>query len=283
MNTIISKASHRSAASAATTASASQALPAKPAAADLAKLTAQLQALGMNFAAEQLPSVLTRAVKEDLGAPAFLAALLDGEQTSREERRIRTALRLSGLPTGQTIANFDFAFQPAIERSRIDALATCAWLREKQALLILGPPGVGKTHLAVGLGVRTVECGFSVAFYRLDELLHAMRKDAALPPQRLRQRKYMKPALLIVDEVGFESFSREDATLLFRLVSYRYGRSSMCITSNRSIADWPQMLAGDEVLTAAILDRLLHASCVLNIKGRSYRLRDLEASLKTGT
>jgi DNA replication protein DnaC len=256
-----------------------QALPARAASADLGMLVDQLVKLGLEFAAEALPAILTRAVKEDLGTPALLEQLLRGELERREERRVRTSLRLSGLPTGQTLANFDFAFQPAIQRSKLDALATGAWLREKQALLILGPPGVGKTHLAIGLGVRAVESGFSVAFFRLEELLHAMRKDADVPPTRLKGKKYMKAGLVIIDEVGFETFTREEANLFFRLVSYRYQRGSLCITSNKAIKDWPEMLAGDEVITSAILDRLLHACHVLNIRGRSYRLRDLEDGL----
>ncbi len=256
------------------------ALPPKAVAADLTTLLGQLSRLGLDFAAEALPALLTRAVKEDLGPPALLELLLRGELERREERRVRTSLRLSGLPTGQTLANFDFAFQPAVERSKLEALGTCAWLREKQGLLILGPPGVGKSHLAVSLGVKAVECGFSVAFYRLDELLHAMRKDAEVPPARLRGKKYMKAGLVIIDEVGFETFTRQEANLFFRLVSYRYQRGSLCITSNKAIKDWPEMLAGDEVITAAILDRLLHACHVLNIRGQSYRLRDLEDSLR---
>ncbi len=135
--------------------------------------------------------------------------------------------------------------------------------------------------MAIALGVRAVECGFSVAFYRVEELLHAMRKNADRPPAKLKRAKYMKPSLVIVDEMGFESFSREEATLFFRLVSYRYGRGAMCITSNKAISAWTEMLAGDEVITSAVLDRLLHASCVLNIKGRSYRLRELEETLRT--
>jgi DNA replication protein DnaC len=255
------------------------ALPARATTADLGTLVDQLVKLGLDFAAEALPAILTRAVKEDLGTPALLEQLLRDELERREERRIRTSLRLSGLPTGQTLANFDFAFQPAVQRSKLDALGTCAWLREKQGLLILGPPGVGKTHLAISLGVKAVESGFSVAFFRLDELLHAMRKDAEVPPTRLKGKKYMKAGLVIIDEVGFETFTRQEANLLFRLVSYRYRRGSLCITSNKSIKDWPEMLAGDEVLTTAILDRLLHSCHVLNIRGRSYRLRDLEDDL----
>ena len=121
-----------------------QALPPKAAPADLGMLVDQLVKLGLEFAAEALPAILTRAVKEDLGTPALLEQLLRGELERREERRIRTSLRLSGLPTGQALANFDFAFQPAIQRSKLEALATCAWPREKQALLIRGPPGAGK-------------------------------------------------------------------------------------------------------------------------------------------
>jgi DNA replication protein DnaC len=259
---------------------ATEALPSKPPTADLSTLLAQLSRLGLDFAAEALPGLLTRAVKEDMGLPASLEQLLRGELERREERRIRTSLQLSGLPTGQTLANFDFAFQPAVQRSKLEALATCTWLRERQGLLSLGPPGVGKTHLAVSLGVKAVECGFSVAFFRLEELLHAMRKDAQVPPTRLKGKKYMKAGLVIIDEVGFETFTREEANLFFRLVSYRYQRGSLCITSNKAVKDWPEMLAGDEVITAAILDRLLHSCHVLNIRGRSYRLRDLEEGLK---
>ncbi len=260
---------------------ATNVLPKRVREADLDGLRARLDALGLVFASEALPSVLTEAVKQEQSAPQFLEMLLEAEQTRREERRIRTALRLSGLPTGQTIANFDFAFQPSIERSRIEALATCSWIKEKQSLLILGPPGVGKTHLAIALGVRAVECGFSVAFYRVEDLLYAMRKNADRPPAQLKRAKYMKPSLVIVDEMGFEAFSREEATLFFRLVSYRYGRGAMCITSNKAISAWTEMLAGDEVITSAVLDRLLHLSCVLNIKGRSYRLRELEETLRS--
>lgn len=246
---------------------------------DLDATGLRLQRVGLEHAAELLGERLADAVKSEASAHAFLDRLLDDELAFREERRIRTSLRLSGLPTGQTLASFDFAFQPNIERSRIETLATCAWLRAKETLLIQGPPGVGKTHLAIALGVKAVENGFSVMFTRLEELLANMRRDADLPPAKLRHRKYLNAALLIIDEVGFEPMTRHEASLFFRLVSYRYGRGSILITTNKGIRDWPELLAGDEVMATAILDRLLHHSHVLNIKGRSYRLRDLEQAV----
>jgi DNA replication protein DnaC len=133
--------------------------------------------------------------------------------------------------------------------------------------------------LGVALGVRAVECGFGVVFYRLEELLAALRRDADLTAARLRRKKYLSSSLVIIDEVGFEPMTRQEASLFFRLVSHRYQRGSILITTNKGIKDWPEILAGDEVLATAILDRLLHNSHVLDVKGRSYRLRDLERAV----
>lgn len=246
---------------------------------DIDRTRERLTQLGCTHAAEQLDTLLAEAVRKPIPAHEFLEALLSAETSGRESRRVKTALKLSSLPTGQTLANFDFAFQPAIERSRIETLATCAWVRGAETVLIQGPPGVGKTHLAIGLAMKAVEQGFSVQHFRFDELLNELRTDAALAPAQLRRRKYLSTALLVIDELGFEPMNRQEASLFFRLVTYRYGRGSILITTNKSVRDWTELLAGDEVLATAILDRLLHKAHVLNIKGRSYRLRDLEQSL----
>lgn len=254
-------------------------VPSPPPAPEVEHLRDSLIRLGLEHAAAVLTALLSDALKDDIGHPAFLDKLLSTEIRARDERRVRTSLKLSSLPQGVTLAGFDFAFQPAVERRKIETLATGQWIKDRQSLLLLGPPGVGKSHLAVGLGVAAIERGFSVTFLRVEELLHQLRRDALMPPAQLKRRKYMNSALLIIDEVGFEPFTRQDANLFFRLVSYRYQKGSMLITSNKNIRDWPEMLAGDETIATAILDRLLHASHVLSIKGRSYRLRDIDDGL----
>jgi DNA replication protein DnaC len=243
-------------------------------------LREKLQGLGLLHAAAALAEELSEAVKHDRAAHVVLERLLSRESDARDERRVRVSLKLSNLPPGMTLGNFDFAFQPSVERRQIETLATCAFIKEHMTLLVQGPPGVGKTHLAVALGVRAIEQGFSVAFYRLDELLHQMRKDAAVSAQVLKRKKYFNVSYLVVDEVGFEPMSQQDASLFFRLVSYRYRRGSTAITTNKGVKDWPGILAGDEAMAAAILDRLLHKSVVLNVRGRSYRLQELEKALK---
>lgn len=240
----------------------------------------KLLQLGLSHAAEALAEELSEAVKHNWPAHQVLDRLLARELSARDERRIKTSLKLSGLPPGLTLGNFDFSFQPSIERRQVETLATGAFIREHTTLLVQGPPGVGKTHLVVALGVKAIEQGFSVAFYRLEELLHEMRKDARVSPQALKRKKYFNVSYLVVDEVGMEPMNREDAGLFFRLVSYRYRRGSTAITTNKSVKDWPGILAGDEAMTAALLDRLLHKSVVLNIRGRSYRLQELEKALK---
>jgi DNA replication protein DnaC len=239
-----------------------------------------LEDLDLPFAAEALADLLSEAVKDDLPVHRCLDKVLAAELTRRDERRVKTSLRLSGLPLGQTLSNFEWGFQPGFDQRRMETLATCGFIREHEVILIQGPPGIGKTHLAVALGVKAVEHGFSVAFYRLDDLLHALRRDADVPPTRLRGKKYNSVSLLIIDEVGFQPMTRQEASLFFRLVSYRYGRGSTILTTNKAVKDWPEILAGDEVMATAMLDRLLHRAHVFTVRGNSYRLRDLERKLQ---
>jgi DNA replication protein DnaC len=263
------------AATTATTSSASKPLAAKI---ELDKTRDALLALGLEHGAAILPELLSKAVKDEL---ALLEELLSVELAHRDERRVRTSLKLSALPPGHTLSNFDWSFQPDLDRRRVETLATCSYVREHETVLLQGPPGVGKTHLAVALGVRAIECGFSCGFYHLDDLMHDLKRDQEVPPTRIKGRKYLRNALLIIDEVGFRQLTRPEASLFFRLVSWRYQKSSTIITTNKAVKDWPEVFAGDDVMVTALLDRLLHKCHVFNIKGRSYRLRDLEQQLRT--
>jgi DNA replication protein DnaC len=252
--------------------------PATPTTA-LDPVVAQLTALGLDHPAGCLPDLVEQAARESLSPLAFLELVLRGELDRKDERRVTTMLKLSGLPPGKTLEDFDWSFQPRADRRQIEALATCAYLREKTNVLFLGPPGVGKSHLAVALGVKAIKNGFSVAHFVLDDLMHVLRADAATPPARLRAKRYFNCAQLIIDEVGFRPLDRMEANLFYRLVSARYERGSIVLTSNKHVRDWPEIFAGDEILTTAILDRLLHHVAIVHIDGQSYRLRELGALL----
>lgn len=254
-------------------------LPKPSATQDIGALAERLKALRLWFAAEQLAELVTRSVKECWNSAQFLDELVRLEIERQEERRVTQAIRISHLPVGPTISNFDFAYQPSVSRSRIESLATCQWIRDNQCILLQGPPRVGKTHLTIALATRAIQNGFSVAFYRVDEWMHQLRADAMLELSQLKHRKYMSSNLVVLDEFGYQLMNREEANLFFRVINYRYGKGSIAITTNKGITAWPEVLGGDEVLAGAVLDRILHSATVLNIQGRSYRLKDLETTL----
>jgi DNA replication protein DnaC len=240
-----------------------------------------LAKLGLEHIGDELPQLMERATREDLGLLEFFNLALKREWEQKEERRIRTSLKLSGIPNGYTLEGFDFLFQRGLDKKRIELLGTCEFAKRHENVLFLGPPGVGKSHLASALGVKAIQNGFSTLFISADALLERLRKHemASEMGRRTGKRKYMGVSVLIIDELGFQVLERKDAHLLFRVISYRYEKSSTIITSNKSIREWPEMLAGDEVLATAILDRLLHRCHVIQIDGHSFRLKEIERKL----
>ena len=246
---------------------------------DLDRTLRILEELGMREASARLSELLTECAREDLPAHRLLVRVLETEREFRRRRRLEMGLRMAGLPLGRTLGNFDFAFQPTLDRTRVELLGTCGWIRERRNVLLQGPPGVGKTHLAAGLGMRALENGFQVSFFRLDELLRTLKRHAGSTTPR-GNRRYLSSSLLIIDEMGYEALDAKEASLLFRLINDRHERGSVLITTNKAIREWPEVLAGDAVLASAILDRFLHRCVILDIRGRSYRLRDLEQTFR---
>ena len=237
------------------------------------ELAALLDKLKLEGLASQLDSVCEQAAQQDLDYKSFLAQALSREWQGRYQRGIEARLRQARFPWLKTVEQFDFDFQPSLDRRQVRELTGLSFVERGHNVVILGPPGVGKTHLAVALGFKAVEAGYSVLFLTLETLMTRLSK--ANSENRLEQtlKQLTYPKLLIIDELGYLPLSRFEASLCFRLIVRRYERASLIITSNKSFLDWGDIF-NDHVLATAILDRLLHHSTTLNIKGESFRLKE---------
>jgi DNA replication protein DnaC len=245
----------------------------KPADSSLERIRRHLVGLKMPCALEYLQDTVQRIERGELSTLEAIEALLGEELTTRQSRRIKMALQTARLTSIKTLGAYDFSFQPSLDRQQILALGELDFVQRHQALHLLGPPGTGKTHLAIALGVEAVKAGYSVHFSSLADLIASLVRAEREHTLRERVRYLSRHRLLIVDEIGYLPVGSSGGNLFFQLVNACYERTAMILTSNRGFADWGEIF-GDAVVATALLDRLLHHAIVIQIEGSSYRLRE---------
>ncbi|MGC9479602.1 IS21-like element helper ATPase IstB [Streptomyces sp. WG4] len=229
--------------------------------------------LGLPHLTETLNEYIRRADEGKMGYLDFIDLVLSEELAVRDDRRFRQGLRLSRLPHHKTLDEYDFAFQPDLDPRKVKDLATLSFVESKANAALLGPPGVGKTHIAVALAVAACRAGYSIYFTSLDDMVRNLKAAEAAGRLLNKLGTYLRPSVLVVDEVGYQPLERAEANLVFQVISKRYEKGSIILTSNKTFSEWGQVF-GDEVLATAILDRLLHHCEVISVNGPSYRLKN---------
>jgi DNA replication protein DnaC len=237
------------------------------------RIREHLQQLKLFNVHERLETLLEQAGKEALAYADFLDRLLAEEAASKLEKHIAMRTAMARFPSLKTFETFDLKFQPSLDAKRIRELAICRWIEHGENLIFLGSPGVGKTNLAVALGLRAIQQGYRTAFTSATTLLTTLTKAHGKNRLEEKLKAYGVPKLLIIDEIGSIPSDRQGANLFFQLVSRRYEKGLILLTSNQSFGHWGEIF-GNQVIATAMLDRLLHHSIVINIRGESYRLRE---------
>jgi DNA replication protein DnaC len=224
-------------------------------------------------ALEAVDEILADVDRGTVTAGEALERVLGAQITLRNNRRLQTAMRSSRLPAIKTLKQFDFAFQPSIQREQIESLHELGFVKRRENVIFLGPPGVGKTHLALSLAIAAAESGRRVYYGTLVALIESLEQARAAGQLARRLRVLSHPALLVVDEIGYLPVSRDGGVLFFQLINARYEHASTVLTSNKGFEEWGEIL-GDEVMAGALIDRLMHHCHVVNIRGNSYRMRE---------
>lgn len=237
------------------------------------RIRALLADLKMPGALEAVDGILSEVDSGILGATEAIARLLEAQIGLRNHRRLAAAMRSSRLPAVKTLEDFDFAFQPSIKREQIESLHELGFVARRENVVFLGPPGVGKTHLAISLAITAAKHGRRVYYGSLVDLISSLEEAQAAGQLKRRLAVLTHPSLLVVDEIGYLPVTHTGAVLFFQLMTRRYERASTVLTSNKGFEEWGEIF-GDEVMAAALIDRLLHHCHLVNIRGNSYRMRE---------
>jgi DNA replication protein DnaC len=229
--------------------------------------------LKMPGSLEAVDGILGEIDGGKLAATEAINRLLSAQIQLRNNRRLQAAMRSSRLPAVKTLETFDFSFQPSIKREQIESLHELGFIDRKENVVLLGPPGVGKTHLAVSLAIAAAQRGRRVYYGTLIDLITSLEEAQAAGQLRRRLAVLSHPSLLVVDEIGYLPVNHTGAVLFFQLMNRRYEKASTVLTSNKGFEEWGEVL-GDEVMAAALIDRVLHHCHLVNIRGNSYRMRE---------
>jgi DNA replication protein DnaC len=245
----------------------------------LAEVREQLQSLNMNHAASALDDLIDKAQTDEWSPLTTINALLGKERDERADKAHTRRMKEAGFPYIASIEGFDFGFQRCVSKKHMLQLKELSWLESAFNILFIGPPGVGKSHLAISLGIAAVDAGYKTVFVHAENLIHMFRTLEISSKSRLRMKKIEQTSLVIIDEIGFQPINRHEANALFGLVNQLYQQTSVILTSNKGIAEWGEFM-GDPVITAAMLDRLMHKCEVFDMDGESYRIAHRERFLK---
>jgi DNA replication protein DnaC len=239
---------------------------------DLSLAQERLKTLRMSESAQYLPTLVKEAEMHDKSYLGFLNSILEYEQKRREEKLLERRLKWAAFPSHKTLDEFNLDEQRSLSRKQLNQLKELTWIEQLYNIIFLGPPGVGKTHLAIGLGLEAIHQGYKVMFISMGDLVHTLKTEEISRKSKTRIKRIRDANLLIIDDLMFMAMDHHEANLFFHLINDLYNKSSIILTSNKAPKDWGELL-GDPAITTAILDRIIHRAEIIHLNGDSYRMK----------
>jgi DNA replication protein DnaC len=235
-------------------------------------LKTMLKTLNMYHTVEKLNELLTQSSEKSFSYEKFLESVFRCELDSRERKRLETRMKWASFYEYKTLDEFDLSEQQSLSKRQFNQIKELTWLEQGYNLILLGPPGVGKTHLSIGLGIHAIKNGYKAYFSSMNDLVHLLKTQEILSTSRNKVKRILEADLLIIDDLMFMAMEKHEANLFFQLINKLHGQTSIIITSNKGPEDWCELL-GDPAITTAILDRIVHKCEVISLCGDSYRVK----------